>query len=35
MGEVAEIPTDVMFKFNSTELRPEAINVLSERAEMI
>jgi OOP family OmpA-OmpF porin len=35
MGEMAEIPTDVMFKFGSTELRSEAINVLSECAEMI
>ena len=35
MGEMAEIPTDVMFEFNSTELRPEAINVLSECAEII
>jgi OOP family OmpA-OmpF porin len=35
MGEMAEIPTDVMFKFGSSELRPEAVNVLSECAEMI
>jgi OmpA-OmpF porin, OOP family len=35
MGEMAEIPTDVMFEFNSTELRPEVIKVLSECAKMI
>jgi outer membrane protein OmpA-like peptidoglycan-associated protein len=35
MGEMAEIPTDVMFKFNSSELRPNAVNVLAECAEMI
>ena len=35
MGEMAEIPTDVMFKFNSSELRPDAVNVLAECAEMI
>ena len=35
MGEMAEIPTDVMFKFNSSELRPDAVNILAECAEMI
>ena len=35
MGEMAEIPTDVMFSSGSSELRPEAINVLAECAEMI
>jgi OOP family OmpA-OmpF porin len=35
MGEMAEIPTDVMFSSGSSSLRPEAINVLAECAEMI
>jgi outer membrane protein OmpA-like peptidoglycan-associated protein len=35
MGEMAEIPTDVMFSSGSTELRPEVIHVLAECAEMI
>jgi OOP family OmpA-OmpF porin len=34
MGEM-EIPTDVMFKFNSSELCPDAVNILAECAEMI
>ena len=35
MGEMAEIPTDVMFSSGSSELRPEAVHVLAECAEMI
>jgi len=35
MGEMAEIPTDVMFSSGSSELRPEAVNILAECAEMI
>jgi outer membrane protein OmpA-like peptidoglycan-associated protein len=34
MGEM-EIPNEVLFKFGSAELRPEANNVLAECAEMI
>jgi OOP family OmpA-OmpF porin len=35
LGEMAEIPTDVMFGSGSSELRPEAVNILAECAEMI
>lgn len=35
MGEMTEIPSEVLFNFNSDRLRPEAVNVLAECAEMI
>jgi len=35
MGEMAEIPNEVMFAFNSDQLRPDAVNILAECAEMI
>ena len=35
MGEMAEIPNEVMFAFNSDQLRADAVNVLAECAEMI
>jgi outer membrane protein OmpA-like peptidoglycan-associated protein len=34
MGEM-EIPSEVLFKFGSADLRPEATNILAECAEMI
>ena len=35
MGEMAEIPNEIMFAFNSDQLRPDAVNILAECAEMI
>ena len=35
MGEMAELPNEVMFAFNSDQLRTDAVNILAECAEMI
>ena len=34
-GEMAQIPNEIMFAFNSDELRPNAVNILAECAELI
>jgi outer membrane protein OmpA-like peptidoglycan-associated protein len=35
VGEMAQIPNEIMFAFNSEELRPNAVNILAECAELI
>jgi len=35
MGEMAQIPNEIMFAFDSDQLRPNAVNILAERAELI
>jgi outer membrane protein OmpA-like peptidoglycan-associated protein len=35
MGEMAQIPNEIMFAFDSDQLRPNAINILAECAELI
>jgi outer membrane protein OmpA-like peptidoglycan-associated protein len=35
MGEMAQIPNEVMFAFDSDQLRPNAVNILAECAELI
>ena len=34
-GEMAQIPNDIMFAFDSDQLRPNASNILAECAELI
>jgi len=34
-GDMAQIPNEIMFAFNSDELRPNAVNILAECAELI
>jgi len=34
-GEMAQIPNEVMFAFDSDQLRPNAVNILAECAELI
>ena len=34
-GEMAQIPNEIMFAFDSDELRPNAVNILAECAELI
>jgi outer membrane protein OmpA-like peptidoglycan-associated protein len=34
-GEMAQIPNEIMFAFNSDELRPNAVDILAECAELI
>jgi OmpA-OmpF porin, OOP family len=34
-GEMAQIPNEIVFAFNSDELRPNAVNILAECAELI
>jgi outer membrane protein OmpA-like peptidoglycan-associated protein len=35
MGEMAQIPNEIMFAFDSDQLRPNAVNILAECAELI
>jgi outer membrane protein OmpA-like peptidoglycan-associated protein len=35
MGEMAQIPNEIMFAFDSDQLRPNAANILAECAELI
>ena len=34
-GEMAQIPNEIMFAFDSDQLRPNAVNILAECAELI